>query len=311
MATGAIEKVKKGLHMTLKVGFIGLGAMGFPMARHLVNRGFSLKLYARRPEVFQGKARELIDKGALSCNSLAQVATDVDVVITNVTGTADVERILLGEKDGAARFANPGTLFIDHSTIDPTSTMQIAAELFKLKMQFVDAPVSGGIWASEEARLIVMQGGTIESCHNANEVIETYAKSITRVGGAGHGQIAKLSNQIAQTITIEGVAECLTFAKSLGADAQAVFNAIKDGMGGSQMMSLMAPKMIAEDFEPGIEARLHAKDVSIALAAAAERRLPLPCLEFVGDQYRQIMDEGIGQYDSSILIDALKRLKPD
>ena len=297
--------------MTLKVGFIGLGTMGLPMARHLVDRGFSLKLYARRPEVFQGKAGELINKGAVPCNSLAEVATDVDVVITNVTGTVDVKHILLGEKDGAARFANPGTVFIDHSTIDPTSTMEIASQLFKLKMQFVDAPVSGGVWASEEARLIVMQGGTIDSCHAANAVIETYAKSITRVGEAGHGQIAKLSNQIAQTITIEGVAECLTFAKSLGADPQAVFDAIKDGMGGSQMMSLMAPKMITEDFEPGIEARLHAKDVSIALDAAAERQLPLPCLEFVGDQYRQIMDQGIGQCDSSILIDVLKRLKID
>ena len=297
--------------MTLKVGFIGLGTMGLPMARHLVDRGFSLKLYARRPEVFQGKAGELINKGAVPCNSLAEVATDVDVVITNVTGTVDVKHILLGEKDGAARFANPGTVFIDHSTIDPTSTMEIASQLFKLKMQFVDAPVSGGVWASEEARLIVMQGGTIDSCHAANAVIETYAKSITRVGEAGHGQIAKLSNQIAQTITIEGVAECLTFAKSLGADPQAVFEAIKDGMGGSQMMSLMAPKMITEDFEPGIEARLHAKDVSIALDAAAERQLPLPCLEFVGDQYRQIMDQGIGQCDSSILIDVLKRLKID
>ena len=295
--------------MTLKVGFIGLGSMGLPMARHLVNRGFSLKLYARRPEIFHGKARELIDKGALPCNSLEKVATDVDVVITNVTGTADVEHILLGETDGAALFANPGTLFIDHSTIDPTITRQIAAELFKLNMQFVDAPVSGGIWASEEARLIVMQGGTINSCHRANGVIETYAKSITRVGEAGHGQIAKLSNQIAQTITIEGVAESLTFAKALGADPQAVFDAIKDGMGGSQMMSLMAPKMIAEDFEPGIEARLHAKDVSIALEAAAERRLPLPCLEFVGGQYSQIIEEGVGRCDSSILIDALKRLK--
>ena len=297
--------------MTLKVGFIGLGTMGLPMARHLVNRGFSLKLYARRPEVFEGKARELIDKGALPCNSLEKVATDVDVVITNVTATDDVKLILLGKTNGAALFANPGTLFIDHSTIDPASTKQIASELFKLKMQFVDAPVSGGIWASEEARLIVMQGGTISSCQRANEVIKTYAKSITRVGEAGHGQIAKLSNQIAQTVTIEGVAECLTFAKSLGADPQAVFDAIKDGMGGSQMMSLMAPKMISEDFEPGIEARLHAKDVSIALEAAAERQLPLPCLEFVGGQYRQIMDQGIGRCDSSILIDVLKRLKID
>jgi 3-hydroxyisobutyrate dehydrogenase-like beta-hydroxyacid dehydrogenase len=165
------------------------------------------------------------------------------------------------------------------------------------------------VWASEEARLIVMQGGHPEACARANQVIDCYAKAITRVGDAGHGQIAKLSNQIAQTITIEGVAECLTFAKHLGADPQAVFEAIKDGMGGSQMMSLMAPKMITEDFDAGIEARLHAKDVGIALETANARQLPLPCLEFVGSQYQTIMDQDLGTRDSSILFDMLKRLR--
>ena len=294
--------------MTLTVGFIGLGTMGLPMARHIVNRGFKLKLYARRAEVFEGKAKELIDQGAIPCLSISDVATDVDVVITNVTGTDDVESVLTGP-DGAIHSASPGTLFVDHSTIDPARTMEIAQRLRAAGMEFVDAPVSGGVWASEEARLIVMQGGRPEACERANQIIDCYAKAITRVGDAGHGQIAKLSNQIAQTITIEGVAECLTFAKNLGADPQAVFEAIKDGMGGSQMMSLMAPKMIAEDFDAGIEARLHAKDVGIALETATAQKLPLPCLEFVASQYQTIMDQDLGTRDSSILFDMLKRLK--
>jgi 3-hydroxyisobutyrate dehydrogenase-like beta-hydroxyacid dehydrogenase len=294
--------------MTLTVGFIGLGTMGLPMARHIINRGFKLKLYARRAEVFEGKAKELIDLGATPCLNLSEVATDVDIVITNVTGTNDVESVLTGP-DGAIHSASPGTLFIDHSTIDPARTMEIANRLRDAGMEFVDAPVSGGVWASEEARLIVMQGGHPEACARANQIIDCYAKAITRVGDAGHGQIAKLSNQIAQTITIEGVAECLTFAKNLGADPQAVFEAIKDGMGGSQMMSLMAPKMIAEDFDAGIEARLHAKDVGIALETANARQLPLPCLEFVASQYQTIMDQGLGTRDSSILFDMLKHLR--
>ena len=294
--------------MTLKVGFIGLGTMGLPMARHMINRGFKLKLYARRAEVFEGKARALIDQGAKPSLTLSEVVADVDVVITNVTSTADVESILIGP-DGAIHSASPGTLFVDHSTIDPARTMQIASTLREAGMDFVDAPVSGGVWASEEGRLIVMQGGHPDACEQANQVIECYAKMITRVGDAGHGQIAKLSNQIAQTITIEGVAECLTFAKNLGADPQAVFAAIKDGMGGSQMMSLMAPKMIAEDFDAGIEARLHAKDVAIALETAKSRQLPLPCLEFVGSQYQTIMEQDLGTRDSSILFDLLRRLK--
>ena len=129
------------------------------------------------------------------------------------------------------------------------------------------------------------------------------------MGTAGHGQIAKLSNQIAQTITIQGVAECLTFAKKLGADPDAVFQAIKDGMGGSQMMSLMAPKMIAEDFDAGIEARLHAKDVGIAHETALNQTLSLPCLEFVNRQYKAIMEQNLGMRDSSILFDMLKQIE--
>ena len=294
--------------MTLTIGFIGLGTMGLPMARHIINRGFKLKLYARRAEVFGGKAKELIDLGGTPCLSLSEVVKGVDIVITNVTGTSDVESVLTGP-EGAMHSASPGTLFIDHSTIDPARTMDIARTLRAAGMEFVDAPVSGGVWASEEARLIVMQGGHPDVCERANQVIDCYAKAITRVGDAGHGQIAKLSNQIAQTITIEGVAECLTFAKILGADPQAVFEAIKDGMGGSQMMSLMAPKMIAEDFDAGIEARLHAKDVGIALETANARQLPLPCLEFVASQYQTIMDQDLGTRDSSILFDMLKRLR--
>ena len=205
--------------MALTVGFIGLGTMGLPMAQHIVNRGFRIKLYARRAEVFETRARGLIEQGAIPCMSLSDVATDVDVIITNVTGTDDVEGVLLGE-GGAASFAKPDTLFIDHSTIDPACATEISQRLYTLGMDFVDAPVSGGVWASEEGRLIVMQGGSEEACTRANEIINCYAKTITRVGTAGHGQIAKLSNQIAQTITIQGVAECLTFAKKLGAVSQ-------------------------------------------------------------------------------------------
>ena len=294
--------------MTLTIGFIGLGTMGLPMARHIINRGFKLKLYARRAEVFEGKAKELIDLGATPCLSLSEVANGVDTVITNVTGTNDVESLLTGP-DGVMHSASPETLFIDHSTIDPARTMDIANRLRDASMDFVDAPVSGGVWASEEARLIVMQGGHPDACERANQIIDCYAKTITRVGEAGHGQIAKLSNQIAQTITIQGVAECLTFAKNLGANPEAVFEAIKAGMGGSQMMTLMAPKMIAEDFNAGIEARLHAKDVGIALDTAKAQQLPLPCLEFVASQYEAIMDQGLGTCDSAILFEMLRRLK--
>jgi 3-hydroxyisobutyrate dehydrogenase-like beta-hydroxyacid dehydrogenase len=294
--------------MTHTIGFIGLGTMGLPMAAHLLNRGHQLKLYARRQEVFTLQAKHLIDRGAIPCLSLTEVASDADVIITNVLGTEDVRQILITGPEAIQCHAKKDALIIDHSTIDPSATKEIASQLGSQGVAFVDAPVSGGVWAAEAGTLLSMIGGTEEACERASNIISAYTKTITRVGEAGHGQIAKLCNQIAQVINIQGVAESLTFAHALGADPARVFEAIESGMGGSPMMSLMAPKMINRDFKAGIAARLHAKDVNIAHTAARSLETPLPCLNVMSKQYQRLIDEGLGEQDSSILFKMLKRL---
>jgi len=293
--------------MSYTIGFIGLGTMGLPMATHLQNRGHRLKLYARRPEVFEQSARHLVEAGAFATTSLADVASDVDIIITNVLGTADVQDLLIDRSDAVVHHAKTGTLIIDHSTIDPKATQAIAARLKQAGLMMVDAPVSGGVWAAEGGTLIAMIGGEDDACATAMQVMEAYTKHITRVGVSGHGQIAKLCNQIAQVITIEGVAESLSFANALGADPAQVLAAIEGGMGGSPMMSLMGPKMVNNEFQAGIAARLHAKDAGIAVAASQAHALTLPCLEVVNRQYQQLMDAGLGDQDSSMLFEMLKR----
>ena len=198
--------------MTLTVGFIGLGTMGLPMARHIINRGFKLKLYARRAEVFEDKAKELINQGAIPSLSLSEVVAGVDVVITNVTGTDDVESILIGQ-NGAIHSASPGTPFVDHSTIDPARTMHIASTLREAGMDFVDAPVSGGVWASEEGRLIVMQGGHPDACERANQVIECYAKMITRWATPAMDRLRNSATRLRKQLPSKGWLN-VTFAKN-------------------------------------------------------------------------------------------------
>jgi 3-hydroxyisobutyrate dehydrogenase-like beta-hydroxyacid dehydrogenase len=291
--------------MTYTIGFIGLGTMGRPMVQHLINRGHRLKLYARRPEVFEHEARHLVDQGASVVSSLVDFASDCDFIITNVLGTTDVQSVLIERSDAIIHSAPPQSMVIDHSTIDPRATQTIAQRFADARVQFVDAPVSGGVWAAEAGELVSMLGGTTTACSKAIEVIAAYTKAQTRVGESGHGQIAKLANQIAQTITIQGVAESLTFARTMGADPQSVFEAIKDGMGGSPMMSLLAPKMITAEFQAGIAARLHAKDAAIAEQAASQAGQTLPCLELVSALYTELLAAGDGDADTAKLITRL------
>lgn len=296
--------------MTYRIGFIGLGTMGLPMARHLIKQGHTLTIFARRASVFEEQARDLVIDGATPTTSLKTVAEQSEIIITNVLSTDDVHEVLLGHEEAIAHHAAPGTVVIDHSTIDPTATETMAEQLHRLEISLVDAPVSGGVWAAESGTLVSMIGGSKAACDQAQDVMAAYTKQITRVGESGHGQIAKLCNQIAQVITIQGVAESLAFAKELGADPARVLAAIEGGMGGSPMMSLMGPKMVKSDYQAGIAARLHAKDATIALTAAKKHQLPTPCLAVVEAQYQKLMAQGLGESDSSRLYEMLNALRP-
>ncbi|MEY3523138.1 MAG: hypothetical protein RIT33_555, partial [Pseudomonadota bacterium] len=258
------------------IAFIGLGNMGRPMADFLLKAGHQLRVYARRPEVFQNEAKHLIEAGAVACSSPAEAAQGADFIITNVMGTQDVAEVLHAGSDAVIQTAKPGAICIDHSTIDPQGAKDIAAMMASKGVTYVDAPVSGGVKAATEGTLVMMMGGSDQDVAKVKEIVKNYAKTITHIGGVGHGQVAKLCNQIAQVINIQGVAESLRFAQANGADLQKVFEAISGGMAGSRMLDLMGPKMVSRDFKAGIEARLHAKDFFLVKDASTKSHLDMP-----------------------------------
>jgi 3-hydroxyisobutyrate dehydrogenase-like beta-hydroxyacid dehydrogenase len=288
------------------IAFIGLGNMGRPMAGFLLKAGHELRIYARRPEVFQNEAKHLIEAGAIAYSTPAEAAQGADFIITNVMGTQDVADVLHAGANAVFQTAKSGAICIDHSTIDPQGAKDIAAIMAAKGVAYVDAPVSGGVKAATEGTLVMMMGGADRDVAKVKEIVKNYAKTITHIGDVGHGQVAKLCNQIAQVINIQGVAESLRFAKANGADLQKVFEAISGGMAGSRMLDLMGPKMVSRDFKAGIEARLHAKDFFLVKDAAKKSHLDMPALQTVAVQLEKLMESGWGHDDTSSLLKVLE-----
>jgi 3-hydroxyisobutyrate dehydrogenase-like beta-hydroxyacid dehydrogenase len=286
---------------SLTLGFIGLGAMGWPMCGHLQRAGHRLRVWARDP----ARRERAAAAGMQACASAAEVAAGADVVLTNVTSTADVEQVLLGEH-GVVHGAAPGLLCIDHSTIAPDGARRIGAGLRERGVDFVDAPVSGGERGAIDGTLTVMLGGDAAACARALPLLRCYGRHIERIGDIGAGQVAKLCNQIVQVITIEGIAEAMRYCAAEGADAQRVLQALSSGFAGSRMLELMGPKMVARDFAAGIQARLHAKDFGLAADAAAAAGLTLPALAAVRKQLDRLVELGLGTQDTSALLQVLE-----
>ena len=286
----------------LTLGFIGLGAMGWAMCGHLQHAGHRLRVFARDPV-----KRELAARAGMQvCDSAAEAAMGAAFVFTNVTSTPDVEQVLLGP-EGAALGATPGTICVDHSTIAPAGARRIAAALGEAGIDFLDAPVSGGEKGAREASLSIMVGGEPEVYARALQLLSLLGSTVTHVGPAGSGQVAKLCNQIVQVINIEGIAEAMRFAQAEGVDLQRVLHAISAGFAGSRMLDLMGPKMAARDFAAGIPARLHAKDFGLAAEAARQAGLVLPALGAVHAQLGRLMALGMGEDDTSSLLRTLEQ----
>lgn len=283
--------------MTNTIAFIGLGAMGSAMARHLLAGGHTLHVYARRPET----AAPFVAEGAVRFDTPADAARTAQFVITNVTATADVESVLLGD-DGVIHGAQPGTICIDHSTIAADATRRIAEALAKRGIDMLDAPVSGGSVRAREGSLSIMVGGATEVLARAMPLLERYGTSIVHVGGHGDGQIAKACNQIIQVVNIEGIAEALFYAQRNGADLDKILAAIRNGLAGSRMLEQMGPKMAHRDFAAGIEARLHDKDFQLVADTLQAQGLHLPAIELVKRQLSALMEHGWGKDDTSSLI---------
>ena len=290
--------------MSERVGFIGLGAMGRPMALHLLRAGHGLNVYARRQEAMQ----PLVDAGASACASPARVAASSDVVFTMVTTGADVEQVVFGP-NGVAESARPGLTVVDTSTIPPAVARRIAARLKEKGVAFLDAPVSGGAMGAVNGTLSIMVGGSEAAFARAEPLLRTFGKTVLRIGESGDGQVAKAATQLAIVLMLQGIAEAITLARASGVDAARVVEALLGGSAYSRMLELMGPRMVKGDFDPGVEARLHHKDALIVLECAADAGIAVPGAAVAAQSFNALMARGGGKLDSSALITVVEGMR--
>jgi 2-hydroxy-3-oxopropionate reductase len=289
--------------MTINVGFIGPGIMGGPMALNLMKGGFKLWGYARRPEAM----KKLVDAGATACASAAEVAKHADVTFLIVSDTPDVENVIFGE-NGIAKGARKGSVIVDMSTISPTATKVFAERLAKQGVEMLDAPVSGGEGGAISGTLSIMVGGKDKVFEQVKPLFECMGKNIVHVGDNGAGQVAKACNQIVVAVTIEAVAEALTFARKNGADAAKVRDALMGGFAGSKVMEVHGKRMLDNDFKPGFKVGLHQKDMRIVMETAHQLGVALPAAALVTQHLNALMGTGDTDLDSAAVVKVVKRM---
>ena len=288
--------------MTAKIGFIGLGAMGRPMALNLVKSGQAVAVYARRPET----ASPLIDAGAAAYATPAALAAACDIIFSIVTTAADSEQVTLGPQ-GIVEGARPGTVVVDMATISPLATRRIADALAARRIEHLDAPVSGGPMGARDATLLIMVGGEPEVFERVRPLLARLGRTVLLMGGHGAGQMTKACNQLALTVTAQGAAEALALARRYGLDPARVREALLGGVASSRVLELFGERMVRRDFGPGIDTRLYHKDLGIVLELAQDAGLPLPAAAVVKQQINALMGAGDGGADFSVLIRALER----
>jgi 2-hydroxy-3-oxopropionate reductase len=279
-----------------RVGVIGLGIMGRPMARNLLAAGFHLTVHSRSTDPVD----ELVEAGASRASSPAEVAAASDVTITMLPDTPDVELVIAGP-DGVAAGVAPGSLVIDMSTIDPEPTRRLAAGLAERAVTMLDAPVSGGERGAIDAALSIMVGGDAAAFARARPVFEALGKTVVHVGPSGAGQVCKACNQLVVAATIEAVAEALALAERSGVDASKVREALLGGFAGSKILEVHGQRMLDRAFDPGFRARLHAKDARIVLDAARDVGASVPSFSAVAEQLDRLVAEGGGELDHAAL----------
>ncbi len=294
--------------MATRIGFIGLGIMGRPMALNLIAAGHRLAVYARRPEALV----PLADAGAEACDSAAAVARKSDVVFTMLSDTADVEQVVLGSGPDDPRAviagSSPGSLVVDMSTISPSATRRIAARLADAGVTMLDAPVSGGDIGARDGTLSIMVGGPAPAFARAKPWLEILGRSIVHIGGQGAGQVCKACNQIVVGQTIAGIGEALLLAEAAGVDGTRVRDALLGGFAGSRILEVHGRRMLAGDYRPGFKAVLHQKDMRIVQETLHELGLGLPGTALVAQLLNALVGQGDGELDSAALHLAQRRL---
>lgn len=272
------------------------------MALHLLNAGHSLAVYARRPEA----AAPVAARGATLASSPSALAAGCDVVMTNVTATADVEEVLLGP-DGVSHGARPGTIVVDFSTISPQATRRIASALAERQIAMLDAPVSGGPVGAETATLVIMVGGDAAVLATVKPLLECLGRQIVHMGESGTGQIAKACNQLALLVNAEGTAEALALGVRYGLDPARVRDALMGGIAASRVLEVFGDRMARRDFTPGMAARLYDKDLGFVLDLARDAGLELPAASIVRARLDRLVAEGRSGSDLAALIELVER----
>ena len=288
-----------------RIGFIGLGIMGKPMATNLLAAGLDLTVHSRSP----GPVDELVDAGATRASGSAEVAAASDVTITMLPDTPDVEHVLTGS-GGVFEGAAPGSLVIDMSSIDPAPTRAMAETFAARDVAMLDAPVSGGERGAIDATLSIMVGGDDAAVQRAMPLFQALGKTIVHVGPSGAGQVTKACNQLVVAATIEAVAEALLLAERSGVDPAKVREALLGGFAGSKILEVHGQRMLDRTFDPGFRIRLHRKDARIVEEAAAATGTPIPSFAVVADQLQRAVDDGDGELDHSALFVELGRTLP-
>jgi 2-hydroxy-3-oxopropionate reductase len=287
----------------LKVGYIGLGLMGKSIARNILKAGFPLVVYNRsRPAL-----DELVAEGAASADSPREVAARVDVVFTNLPDSPDVELVALG-KSGIIEGAHAGLIFVDNSTIKPASARMIAEKLGAKGVLALDAPVSGGDIGAKNGTLTVMVGGEADALERTMPVLQAMGKTVTHVGAAGAGQVAKAANQIMVAAQMVAMGELLVFARKAGVDPQKVVEAIKGGAAQCWTLDVKPPRLFQGNRSPGFKAHMQLKDLRIVLDTAGEYGAPLPSTTENAALFQQMIDLDMGELDNSAVVGVIEKL---
>lgn len=289
----------------LKIGFIGLGIMGTPMAGHLLKAGHQLFVYTRSKV-----PAEIADSSATQCLSPKGVAERADIIITMVPDTPDVEKVLFGPEGVAEglKASTPGKVVVDMSSISPVETKAFAQRIEALGSDYLDAPVSGGDVGARNATLSIMVGGKPAVFERVKPVFECMGKNITLVGDTGAGQTCKVANQIVVALTINAVAEGLLFAARAGADPAKVRQALMGGLATSRILEVHGERMIQRSVQPGFRIALHQKDLNLALGAAKQLNLALPATAQAQQLFSACIAHGGAGWDHSGIVRALEQL---
>lgn len=289
--------------MPERIGFIGLGIMGRPMARNLIKAGYELVVHSRS----RGPVDELVAEGAAAAGSPREVAQQVKTVITMLPDSPDVRAVALGD-NGLTAAMGDGSLLIDMSTISPITTKEVGEALAQHGAHMVDAPVSGGDKGAIAATLSIMAGGSEEDFQRALPLFQALGKTIVHVGDLGAGQIVKACNQVVVAINYEALSEALVLGSKAGVDPAKILQVLGGGLAGSKVIELRGQSMVEHNFQPGFRINLHRKDLNIALSTAKSLDVPLPVTGLVDQFLSSLVGAGRGNLDHSAMLTMLEDL---